>query len=181
MDSTKQSGGFVIDEATDNAASESGTALTVKQESKLIHFIDQRLLDVSRLYKRRAVEDSDQAVSASALDQLLLELSSIIKIMAQIPRGSAPIATAYALSILDSATDYIHVFNRSPTQTFCFLAEFDTLFAKLVRQRAVNLTEQTRLNALVARLRLIVFTKYKGSAQFESQCSNVFENTLGLI
>lgn len=181
MQQTQLPGGFERTEADNHIAEDVTQQLSAKQEGKLIHFVDQRLLDVSRLYKRRAVEDSQQAVSSTALDQLLTEISSIVKILYQIPTGSAPIATAYSLNILDTVSDYLRVFDRSPETSFAFLSELDNLFVKLIRERAVNVTEQTRLNGLVARLRLIVFTKYKGHEQYESQCSDVFEFSLGLI
>lgn len=180
--SDPMAGGFIEPEtAADESRESTRPSLSSRQEGKLIHYLDQKLLEVSRLYKRRAVEDSVQAVAASALDQLLLELSSIVKILEQVPAGSASIVVAYALNILDIASDYIRVFDRSPTSTFVFTRELDGLFVSLLDRRLVNLTEQTRLNGLVSRLRNIVYTKYDGRQEYEARCSSVFEGSMAFI
>jgi hypothetical protein len=170
-------GGFVENENA-HITAEQNNPLSSKQESKLIHYIDQRLLDISRLYKRRAVEDSDQAVASQALDQLLEELCSLIQILTQVPLRSASIVIAYALNILDIVTDYIRVFNKSPDKTFTSLRALVSHFVRLLDHHVLSITEQTRLQGLAARLRNVVYTKYEGLEPYEAACSEVFAGSI---
>lgn len=48
--------------------------LSEKQEARLIHYADQEILNLSRIYKNRAVGDSASAVDAAGLDQLATEV-----------------------------------------------------------------------------------------------------------
>lgn len=156
-------------------------ALTIRQERNFIHFVDQKMLEISRLYKNRAVRDEGDAVAGDALDQLLHEIQSLITLITQLPQASAVIAVPYLLTMLDMTTEYIRVFNQSPTTTFALLESLDSSFERLLNQNNVSVTEQTRLNALIGRLRDSVYTKYKDDEEYEAKTSNVFSKSLSLI
>lgn len=181
-------GGFILpnsgsEEAASarRASSAPGPALTVRQERNFIHFVDQKMLEISRMYKNRAVGDENDAVAGDALDQLLREVQSLIDLISQLPQASAVVAVPYLLTMLDMTTEYIRVFNQSPVTTFALLNHLDVAFQDLLVQNKVNVTEQTRLNALIGRLRDSVYTKYKDDEQYEARTSKVFEKSLELI
>lgn len=155
--------------------------LSPKQEAKLIHYADQEILNISRLYKNRAVGDGEAAVASAALDQLAAKVQSLCKVLAQVPLASASIAVAYLLTIVDMITEYIRVFNVAPDSTFTTLTLIDQLFHQLLRQGQVSITEQTRLKALIGRVRSVVYSKYNRLQDYEANCSKVFELSIGLI
>lgn len=164
-----------------DAATASLPALTVRQERNFIHFVDGKMLDISRMYKNRAVLDESDAVAGHALDQLLREVQSLLTLISQLPPASAVIAVPYLLTMLDMTTEYVRVFDQSPSNTFALLDNLDGFFQQLLLQGSVNVTEQTRLNALIGRLRDSVYTKYKDDESYEAQTSKVFEKSLELI
>lgn len=133
------------------------------------------------MYKNRAVEDGENAVASKALDQLIAEMLVICQVLSLVPRTSSAIAVAYLLVLMDMTAEYIRVFEPSPATTFDLLTQLDNLFAGLITSGQVSLTEQTRLSALIGRVREATYTKYKDKEQYEVSCSGVLERSLSLI
>lgn len=155
--------------------------LSARQENRLIHHADQEMLNISRMYKNRAVEEGSDAVAALALDQLLAAIRSLSLVLAQIPSSSGSIAVAYLLSLLDMVVEYVRVFDRSPNSTFTTLDLMDNIFHKLLSHGQVTPTEKIRLKALIDRVRDAIFTKYEGLQDYEASCSRVFQRSIELI
>lgn len=171
--------GFIVQNAQQDHADD--RQLTAQQESKLIHYCDQKLLEISRAYKNRAIQESDDAKSATALDALLAQISTLMDVLEKVPLGSVSIAVSYVLLILSSyLTDYLSVFEPSPFATFSLLARLDAYLSRLIIKEKLNMTERTRLSGILTRLRDVVFEKYPGE-QYEASCSRTFQSTIELL
>lgn len=183
-DGKVEAGGFVREsEAIETAETFKGIAprLTQHQESKLIHYCDQKLLDISRLYKNRALQDSELATASAALDLILDQVSGLFDVLCKVPLASSSIAISYMLLILGShLIDYLGTFDPSPETTFALIGRMDNYLAFMLTKDKLNMTERTRLTAIITRIRDTIYDKYPGE-QYEAACSRAFQGTVELM
>ncbi|ORY75760.1 hypothetical protein BCR37DRAFT_389585 [Protomyces lactucae-debilis] len=170
------------------------TALSQQQETRLIHHLDAQLLTLSRSLKRQTASSQDAAASLALLTSHMTGLLALFK---QVPAGSASLAVAYLMSILDATMDHLTLLAlpEDTSSIFVLLAEMDDMYSGLIQADLVTITEATRLRALFGTCRAVLFEKLEPKTQviqeldneeateirLEAQLSNVFQKSLTLL
>ena len=155
--------------------------LTALQESRLIDWLDERLLERSRLIKRRVMRQD----SSVTLAEILEILHPVFDVIARIPKTkrSSALATSYLITIIDTVVDDIEMFEEMPpTIAFELLSGCDAVLYELLAHKGnlVDLTSRTRLDAILARARQVMFTLY-ASPENEKALSDVFDRSIAII
>lgn len=156
--------------------------LTAVQESRLIAWLDDRLLLRSRLIKRRVMR-RDDTVTLAEIRSILFPA---LEVLSRIPktRNSARLTVSYLTTIIDTLVDDIELVEEMlPTVAFALLGRCDTVLHELLDYgdgNLVDLTARTRLDAILARARQVMFTLY-AAPEHEKALSDIFDKSIALI
>ncbi|KAK9461160.1 uncharacterized protein V1516DRAFT_341859 [Lipomyces oligophaga] len=161
---------------------DSGRRLSSGRTSRLINYLDEQLLRISRRYVRKfsisadrepteisntnantGTDASSDTVPYSSADQLVEDLSHLIDLIwfsiSETPQSF--MQTQYFLDIADRLNDYIpNLPIEDPAHVYSLLAKLDLVFYNLVTGenipsgRRMSQTEKTRLESIVERSRV---------------------------
>ncbi|GAO48947.1 hypothetical protein G7K_3108-t1 [Saitoella complicata NRRL Y-17804] len=151
--------------------------LSHAQESRLIGYLDEHLLQISQKFLKKFHEGGYQS-----LPPLLEDLKPLLHLLEQTP--TINIITQYLLQITDALTDWIHAFPPSPEDMFKMLETVDDMCVRLVKGemgvggRKMGTTERVRLKSIVERGRTAVILKMDPVDGWEVETSRTYEGVL---
>ncbi|KAK9476010.1 hypothetical protein V1514DRAFT_286280 [Lipomyces japonicus] len=152
--------------------------LSESQQSKLINYLDQELLHVSRKFVQKTSSDQDNSI-----DGLLVDLNKIVDLLwYSVSSTSTPFIQAqYLLKIADDLNDYITSLPiENANILFKFIRKLDKIFLNLIKgdipsRSRIGNTEKVRLEGIIERTRVDIVSTLGPSSDYDYELARVYE------
>ncbi|KAJ8100975.1 hypothetical protein POJ06DRAFT_85479 [Lipomyces tetrasporus] len=169
-----------------NAHTLSSRLLSSAQQSKLINYLDEQLLHISRKFVRKFSDTGPPDSVYYTIEPLLDDLSKLVDLIwYSVSSTSTPfIQSQYLLRIADDLNDSLPSLPiNSPEKVFLFLRKLDKIFHKLIvgdvpSHKRMNNTEKMRLESIVERTRVDIVAVMVPFRGHELDITRVYEAVL---
>ncbi|KAK9347204.1 hypothetical protein V1522DRAFT_435131 [Lipomyces starkeyi] len=156
------------------------------QQSKLINYLDEQLLYISRKYVRKFSDTGPPDSVYYTIEPLLEDLTKVVDLIwYSVSTTSTPfIQSQYLLRIADDLNDSIPSLPIAlPDKVFSFLRKLDKIFYKLIvgdipSHKRMSNTEKARLESIVERTRVDIVTVMSPFGGHELDITRVYEAVL---
>ncbi|KAK9381821.1 uncharacterized protein V2V93DRAFT_202394 [Kockiozyma suomiensis] len=187
-----------------HAAPSEFTRLSSAQQSKLINYLDDQLLQISRRFVRKSSLSDDDGESIdfettpkdqhhhtayTTIEPMIADLTELVDLIwYSVPSTPVPfIQVQYLLRIADDFNDCVPQLPiTEPEKLFIFLKMLDLIFYELIegnipsRARMGN-TEKARLEGIAERTRLDVLECMNGFRGYELDVTRVYDKVLEVL
>ncbi|KAK9367804.1 hypothetical protein V1509DRAFT_565817 [Lipomyces kononenkoae] len=160
--------------------------LSSAQQSKLINYLDEQLLLISRKYVRKFSDTGPPDSVYYTIEPLLDDLTKLVDLIwYSVSTTSTPfIQSQYLLRIADDLNDCIPSLPiNSPERVFSFLRKLDKIFHKLIvgdvpSHKRMGNTEKARLESIIERTRVDIVAVMSPFDGHELDITRVYESVL---
>ncbi|KAK9322547.1 hypothetical protein V1517DRAFT_133368 [Lipomyces orientalis] len=160
--------------------------LSSAQQSKLINYLDEQLLHISRKFVRKLSDTGPPDSAYHSIEPLLDDLTKLVDLIwYSVSSTSTPfIQSQYLLRIADDLNDCLPSLPiNSPEKVFLFLRKLDKIFHKLIvgdvpSHKRMSNTEKTRLESIVERARVDIVAVMVPFRGHELDITRVYEAVL---
>ncbi|KAK9469440.1 hypothetical protein V1512DRAFT_8255 [Lipomyces arxii] len=159
--------------------------LSSAQQSKLINYLDDQLLQISRKYVKK-FSDSGNAETYLSLDPLLDDISKVVDLLWYSVSATSTtfIQTQYLIKIADDLNDYMSTLKAdSHDKLFIFLRKMDKILFRLIvgdipSHNRMSNTERTRLESVAERTRVLMVSLLSAVGGYEVDVTRVYDAVL---